>query len=88
MVVPDIIPIVYEPSYRTDTIGRYNGGQFLASATYAHELQHGGHPGPRTGDCVRGDPPPVPHRPGSQRRRFLIHSGHNTGSIRMASPGQ
>ncbi|WP_326768391.1 hypothetical protein OG978_31230 [Streptomyces sp. NBC_01591] len=35
MTVPAIIPIAHEPDYRTDTIGRYTGGQFLASVTYA-----------------------------------------------------
>jgi hypothetical protein len=28
--VPDLIPIAHEPEYRTDTIGRYSGGQFYA----------------------------------------------------------
>lgn len=35
MRVPEVIPIVREPDYRTDTIGRYDGGQFFASVTYA-----------------------------------------------------
>lgn len=35
MAVPEIIPIAHEPGYRTDTIGRYADGQFLASVTYA-----------------------------------------------------
>ncbi|MFI1379650.1 hypothetical protein [Embleya sp. NPDC020886] len=35
MAVPEIIPIAYEPDYRTDTIGRFADGQFLASITYA-----------------------------------------------------
>ncbi|MEV5200212.1 hypothetical protein [Streptomyces sp. NPDC053720] len=35
MAVPEIIPIAHEPDYRTDTIGRYADGQFLASVTYA-----------------------------------------------------
>ncbi|MFD7494072.1 hypothetical protein ACFV8T_16910 [Streptomyces sp. NPDC059832] len=35
MAVPAIIPIAHEPDYRTDTIGRYADGQFLASITYA-----------------------------------------------------
>ncbi|WP_445270320.1 hypothetical protein [Streptomyces sp. DSM 41634] len=35
MAVPEIIPIAYEPDYRTSTIGRFSGGQFLASITYA-----------------------------------------------------
>lgn len=35
VAVPLIIPIAYEPGYRTETIGRYAGGQFLASVTYA-----------------------------------------------------
>ncbi|MEU8803868.1 hypothetical protein [Spirillospora sp. NPDC048819] len=35
MAVPEIIPIAYEPDYRTDMIGRYEDGQFLASITYA-----------------------------------------------------
>jgi len=35
MAVPEIIPIAYEPDYRTSTIGRFRSGQFLASTTYA-----------------------------------------------------
>ncbi|GAA1386363.1 hypothetical protein GCM10009639_10080 [Kitasatospora putterlickiae] len=35
MSVPEVIPIAYEPGYRTDTIGRFRGGQFFASVTYA-----------------------------------------------------
>ncbi|MFB6484442.1 hypothetical protein ACFCXF_02155 [Streptomyces virginiae] len=35
MAVPEIIPVVHEPDYRTSTIGRFSGGQFLASITYA-----------------------------------------------------
>ncbi|MFJ8010932.1 hypothetical protein [Streptomyces sp. NPDC096339] len=35
MAVPEIIPITHEPDYRTSTIGRFSGGQFLASVTYA-----------------------------------------------------
>ncbi|WP_380284388.1 hypothetical protein [Kitasatospora purpeofusca] len=35
MSVPEVVPIAYEPDYRTDTIGRFRGGQFLASVTFA-----------------------------------------------------
>jgi hypothetical protein len=35
MTVPEIIPIRHEPGYRTDTIGRWQGGQFFASVTGA-----------------------------------------------------
>jgi hypothetical protein len=35
MAVPPVIPIDYEPKSRTETIGRYADGQFLASVTYA-----------------------------------------------------
>lgn len=35
MPVPQVIPIAYEPDYRTKTIGRFASGQFLASITYA-----------------------------------------------------
>ncbi|MET7679266.1 hypothetical protein [Streptomyces sp. NPDC005423] len=35
MAVPEVIPIAYEPNHRTDTIGRYTDGQFLATVTYA-----------------------------------------------------
>ncbi|WP_125775803.1 hypothetical protein [Antribacter gilvus] len=37
MAVPDLIPIAHEPDYRTDTIGRYEGGQFFACVTYGGE---------------------------------------------------
>ncbi|MFF2012740.1 hypothetical protein ACFVWY_27200 [Streptomyces sp. NPDC058195] len=35
MTAPETIPIAHEPGYRTDTIGRYADGQFLASVSYA-----------------------------------------------------
>ncbi|MFJ3219079.1 hypothetical protein ACIPLC_24520 [Kitasatospora sp. NPDC086801] len=35
MNVPELIPIRYEPDYRTRTIGRWRGGQFFASVTGA-----------------------------------------------------
>jgi len=40
MAVPEIIPIAYEPEHRTDKIGRYTQGQFLASITYAFPDGH------------------------------------------------
>lgn len=33
MAVPELIPISRMPGYRTDTIGRYDGGQFFAYVT-------------------------------------------------------
>lgn len=33
MAVPDLIPIKYEPEYRTNTIGRYADGQFFGCVT-------------------------------------------------------
>ena len=45
MAVPPVIPIAYEPKSRTESIGRYADGQFLASITYAFpqdfRLEHG-----------------------------------------------
>ncbi|MFI1653283.1 hypothetical protein ACH4XT_41095 [Streptomyces avidinii] len=35
MAVPESIPIAHEPDSRTSTIGRFSGGQFFASITYA-----------------------------------------------------
>ncbi|WP_181807317.1 hypothetical protein [Streptomyces shenzhenensis] len=35
MAIPELIPIAYEPHGRTEAIGHYTGGQFLASVTYA-----------------------------------------------------
>lgn len=35
MAVPEVIPIAYEPHGRTQAVGRYADGQFLASVTYA-----------------------------------------------------
>jgi formate hydrogenlyase regulatory protein HycA len=32
---PEVIPIAHVSGYRTDTIGRYDGGQFFASVTWA-----------------------------------------------------
>ncbi|WP_203692582.1 hypothetical protein [Catellatospora coxensis] len=34
--LPEVIPIKYEPGYRTDRIGRYAGGQFFADVTGAY----------------------------------------------------
>src|SRR4051812_14168485 len=46
MAVPGVIPVAYEPKHRTETIGRYAEGQFLASITYAFpegfHLEEGG----------------------------------------------
>lgn len=36
MPVPEAIPIAREAGYRTDTIGRFAGGQFFASVTSAY----------------------------------------------------
>jgi hypothetical protein len=33
MAIPHRVPIAHEPGYRTDTIGRYDGGQFFGSVT-------------------------------------------------------
>ncbi|MFD7707061.1 hypothetical protein [Streptomyces sp. NPDC059786] len=33
--VPHVVPIAYEPRHRTESIGHYADGQFLASVTYA-----------------------------------------------------
>jgi formate hydrogenlyase regulatory protein HycA len=38
--VPPLIPIAYEPGYRTDKIGRYDDGLFLASAWDHHVYVH------------------------------------------------
>ncbi|MEV4370632.1 hypothetical protein AB0J71_26425 [Nonomuraea sp. NPDC049637] len=35
MAVPEIIPIVHEPNYHTDTIGHWDGGQFFGSVIAA-----------------------------------------------------
>jgi hypothetical protein len=35
--LPEVIPIKYEPGYRTDRIGRYAGGQFFADVTGAYQ---------------------------------------------------
>ncbi|WP_229070172.1 hypothetical protein [Actinoplanes sp. DH11] len=33
MAIPERVPIVHEPDYRTDTIGSYDQGQFFGSVT-------------------------------------------------------
>ena len=33
MAIPDRVPIAHEPGYRTDTIGRFDQGQFFGSVT-------------------------------------------------------
>lgn len=38
MAVPEVIPIAHEPNHRTESIGRYADGQFLASVTYAFPI--------------------------------------------------
>jgi hypothetical protein len=35
VAVPEVIPIAYEPDHRTNMIGHYAHGQFLASITWA-----------------------------------------------------
>ncbi|MER7209980.1 hypothetical protein [Streptosporangium sp. NPDC000239] len=35
MTVPEVIPIAHEPGYHTDTIGHWDGGQFLGSVVAA-----------------------------------------------------
>jgi hypothetical protein len=47
MAVPEVIPIRYVSDFRTDTIGRYAHGQFLASITWAFREGVGGCPGSR-----------------------------------------
>ena len=46
MPIPRLIPIAHEPDYRTDRIGRYDDGLFLASAwdhhAYLHLFEHDG----------------------------------------------
>ncbi len=37
MTVPEIIPVSHEPDYRTDTIGHWDGGQFLSSVVFFPE---------------------------------------------------
>jgi hypothetical protein len=38
--VPALIPIAYEPRYRTDKVGRFDDGMFLASAWDHHVYVH------------------------------------------------
>ncbi|MFF3732085.1 hypothetical protein ACFYXM_17610 [Streptomyces sp. NPDC002476] len=35
MAVPAVVPIAHEPDHRTDTIGHYADGRFLATVTHA-----------------------------------------------------
>ena len=51
MAIPELIPIVHEPDYRTSTIGRYDGGQFFAWITGA--FPPGTKIGPDWGDHKR-----------------------------------
>lgn len=37
MRLPEVIPIKYEPDYRTNLIGRHAGGQFFADITGAYQ---------------------------------------------------
>ncbi|MFD6177635.1 MULTISPECIES: hypothetical protein [unclassified Isoptericola] len=68
MPVPEAIPIAHVPDYRTETIGRYDGGQFFASITYAS-------PEGPSGGADRRD---------LQRLFVVLHrfddDGHHTGS--------
>jgi hypothetical protein len=49
MTAPEIIPIMHEPDYHTDTIGHWEGGQFFGSVVaafregYAHTDDWGSH---------------------------------------------
>ncbi|WP_430789312.1 hypothetical protein [Actinoplanes sp. G11-F43] len=40
MTLPELIPIAYEADYRTDTIGRYDDGQFYANGWDHHAFVH------------------------------------------------
>ena len=66
--LPDVIPIKYEPDYRTGRIGRHAGGQFFADITGAYQE------GVRPGHDWRNQ----------QRIYAVLHlfdeSGHHTGS--------
>jgi formate hydrogenlyase regulatory protein HycA len=42
MAIPDRVPIAHEPDYHTNTIGRYDGGQFFGSVTATLEDGTGG----------------------------------------------
>ncbi|MBF9127695.1 hypothetical protein I0C86_01595 [Plantactinospora sp. S1510] len=44
MAIPERVPISYEPDYRTDTIGTYDGGQFFGSVTATVEDGAGAEP--------------------------------------------
>jgi hypothetical protein len=39
MSLPEVVPIAHEPDYRTDTIGVYDRGQFLAMVTGAYRAE-------------------------------------------------
>lgn len=41
MAIPDLVPIAYEPDYRTDSIGAFDGGQFFGSVTATLEAGAG-----------------------------------------------
>jgi hypothetical protein len=66
--LPDVIPVKYEPGYRTDRIGRHPGGQFFADITGAYQE------GTTAGTDWRQQ----------QRIYAVLHlfddSGHHTGS--------
>jgi formate hydrogenlyase regulatory protein HycA len=68
VTVPALIPIVHEPDYRTDTIGRYDGGQFFASLTYAFS------------DAYRSADDWQDHKLLFAVLHRFDHDGHHTGS--------
>ncbi|GAB3141932.1 hypothetical protein GCM10027290_15460 [Micromonospora sonneratiae] len=68
MAVPDLIPIMHEPGYHTDQIGRYADGQFFGCVTAAFREGVGG-----------GDDWPEHKRWYAVLHRF-DHDGHYRGS--------
>jgi hypothetical protein len=68
VAIPDLIPIMHEPGYRTDTIGSYVDGQFFASIVAG--FAGGKFPGD---DWAR-------HKRWYAVLHRFDHDGHHTGS--------
>ena len=74
MSLPEVIPIAHERGYRTDTIGMYDGGQFLAVITGAYRDEDG-----RRRESMRWY---------AVLHLFDHHGNHESSKIRLLGTGQ
>jgi formate hydrogenlyase regulatory protein HycA len=77
VALPDLIPVRYEPAYRTSTIGRYDRGLFFAWVTGAFSPDY----------FPRGDDWPARKRWYAVMHRFDLGGNHTGSGIWCPGPG-